>query len=58
MSVNEFINIYRIQKAKELLAKDKYYIYEIAKLVGFDDQQYFTRVFKKIVGVSPSEYRV
>ncbi|HHW32383.1 MAG TPA: response regulator [Clostridiaceae bacterium] len=58
MFVNEYINLIRIQKAKELLASKKYYLYEIANLVGFEDQQYFTRVFKKIVGVSPSEYRV
>lgn len=30
---------------------------ELAAMVGFEDQSYFTKVFKKIVGVSPGKYR-
>jgi two-component system response regulator YesN len=47
----------RIQKAKELLdhTNDKTYI--IAKNVGYDDPNYFSYVFKKKVGSSPSQYR-
>jgi len=56
MSVSEYINQIRIQKAKELLATRRYRIYEIAEQVGFSDQQYFARVFKKIVGCMPSDY--
>lgn len=56
MSVNEYINQVRVQKAKELLLSGEYRIGQIAEKVGFSDQQYFSRVFKKIVGCMPSEY--
>lgn len=56
MSVNEYINQVRIQKAKELLVHRQLRINEIAELVGFHDQQYFAKVFKRIVGCMPSDY--
>ncbi len=46
----------RIQKAKELLLQNLS-IKEITYLVGFNSQNYFTKIFKKIVGVTPSEYK-
>lgn len=57
LTVNEYINLVRINKAKELLEKSTLKVYEIAYEVGFNDQHYFSSVFKKIVGVSPTEYR-
>lgn len=55
----EYMTIIRIDKAKELLINDIIYsnIYEISNKVGFGSQHYFSRVFKKIEGVSPTEYR-
>ena len=47
----------RIQKSKELLDRTNEKTYEIAKSVGYDDPNYFSYVFKKIVGCSPSQYR-
>lgn len=47
---------YRVNKAKELLDQGAK-IKEIATLVGFQNQNYFTKVFKKITGVTPSEYK-
>ena len=47
---------YRVNKAKELLDQGAK-IKEIASLVGFQNQNYFTKVFKKITGVTPSEYK-
>jgi YesN/AraC family two-component response regulator len=47
----------RVEKAKELLKKNKLNITDIALLVGYDDYSYFSRVFKKIAGLSPREYR-
>ncbi|HHW32391.1 MAG TPA: response regulator [Clostridiaceae bacterium] len=57
LTVNEYINMVRIKKAKELLENSTLRVYEIAYEVGFNDHHYFSSVFKKIVGVSPTEYR-
>lgn len=52
-----FLNKVRIDKSKLLLANSKLSLIDIANLIGFDDQSYFTKVFKSIVGVSPGKYR-
>lgn len=57
ITVNEYINYVRIDKAKELLLKTNKRIYEIAFDVGFKDNFYFSSVFKKIVGLSPKDYQ-
>lgn len=56
-SVVEYINDFRITKAKELLQDEKYNLTEISELVGFSSLRYFSRVFKASVGESPSIYR-
>lgn len=56
-SFTQYLTNFRIDKAKELLKTTDLKTYEIAYEVGYDDPQYFSTVFKKIVGVSPSEYR-
>lgn len=57
MSFSNYIASKRIQKAKELLADEKLSIEEIAERVGYSDYFYFTKVFKKNSGISPSKYR-
>lgn len=57
LSFTEYIASRRIQKAKELLGDDKLSIEEIAEKVGYNDYFYFTKVFKKNTGISPSKYR-
>lgn len=47
----------RMAKAKEMLAIPYVRIVDVAADVGYDDYPHFTKTFKKIVGVSPSEYR-
>lgn len=47
----------RIAKAIELMKEDKVGLTEISFLVGYDDYTYFSRVFKKISGFSPREYK-
>lgn len=47
----------RISIAKKLLAKPEIKVYEVSQMVGYDEPVSFNRVFKKVVGVSPSEYR-
>ena len=57
MSINDFLNQYRITQAKYLMDETNKMVYEIAFEVGFSDQHYFSRTFKKYAGVPPSEYR-
>lgn len=54
---SEYITSKRMQKAKELLADESLSIEEIAERVGYGDYFYFTKVFKKSCGISPSKYR-
>jgi AraC-like DNA-binding protein len=51
-----FQNLIRINKAKQLLKSCKY-MTDVAILVGFSDQSHFIRKFKKIVGMTPKEYK-
>lgn len=57
MGISEHIRNLRIKKACDLLKNSKYKISEIAEKTGIPDYNYFTKVFKKNVGVTPSEYR-
>lgn len=52
-----YLSELRIEKAKELLADITVNIKEIGQKVGYRDSSYFTKVFKRITGVTPSEYR-
>lgn len=51
-----FINI-KMKRACRLLKTTDLYIYEVAQELGYTDQYYFSRIFKKVVGVSPKEYK-
>jgi len=53
----DYLNRYRILKAKKLLATTSHSIGMIARQVGFKEQSYFSRVFHKIEGISPQEYQ-
>lgn len=57
VSFLEYLSMYRISKAKELLANRDIKISEVAERVGFLDQSYFSRCFRNLVGISPSEYQ-
>ncbi len=52
----DYLNRFRILKAKTLLTTTSHNIGAIARQVGFKDQAYFSRVFRKVVGLSPQEY--
>ena len=56
-SISEYINIVRIERSKSLLLEENISIIDIANLCGFEDQSYFTKVFKHIVGITPKKYR-
>lgn len=53
----EYLANYRMAQAKRLLANPTMPVADVAVAVGFSDPSYFTRVFRKQEGVSPSEYR-
>ena len=53
----DYINKRKIEKAKQLIKNNELRMYEIALNVGMEDTAYFSRVFKKYEGISPSEYQ-
>ncbi|WP_054636585.1 response regulator [Thalassobacillus sp. C254] len=57
MTFTDFITKKRIEKSKELLVKSKKNITEISELCGFSDPNYFSRVFRKMEGEPPMQYR-
>lgn len=56
-SFTDYINWYRIEKAKELLRISHLKVHEIARSVGYWETGYFYKQFKKYVGISPTEYK-
>lgn len=57
MSCIEYITILRINKAKELFWETNKNVTEVAMAVGYGSSQYFCRVFRKQVGLTPKEYK-
>ncbi|MGJ9383531.1 response regulator transcription factor [Salipaludibacillus sp. CF4.18] len=54
---SEYLMIYRINKAKEYFNKGITRTAEVSKLVGYEDDKYFTTVFKRMEGLTPAEYK-
>ncbi|UKS28167.1 response regulator [Paenibacillus sp. HWE-109] len=54
----DYLTNARIEAAKKLLKEQKYKIYEISKMVGYENEHYFSRVFKKITGMSPIKFKL
>lgn len=52
-----YLNDYRIEKAKQLLLEPDLKVYEVADMVGFSSLPYFNRLFKSATNQSPNEYR-
>lgn len=57
VSPHRFIIEQRIAQAKFLLSTTNVKIYDVAKSIGYDDPFYFSKAFKKLTGLSPSEFR-
>lgn len=53
---NECLTEVRINAAKELLRDPKYKVYEVCDKVGYNDIKYFSQIFKRSTGMTPSEY--
>ena len=56
-SFSEYLNLIRIEESKRLLGSTDYPILDIAIAVGYRDQSYFSKVFKKYTGMTPGQYR-
>ena len=54
----DYVNILRVKKAKLLLQNNEISIKEICYATGYRDPNYFSKVFKKYQGITPSEYKV
>ena len=57
VSPNTYLQKVRIRQACELLASDDARISEVAGAVGFQDRHYFSRMFKKRMGVQPKKFK-
>lgn len=53
----EYKNELRLMKAKDLLLSGIYSVSEVSEMCGFDDANYFSRIFKKYMGISPLKYK-
>ena len=58
ITITDYLNIYRVDKAKELLEHENEMVSKIHLRVGFSSSQYFSTVFRRIVGMSPREYKL
>lgn len=53
-----YLTEYRVEEAKRLLQDPMVNIKEIGRTVGYGDSNYFTKVFRRVTGVNPTEYRI
>lgn len=56
-TLNDYINEIRVEKAKQYLMDSSIKMYEVAQLSGFSDPNYFSTIFKKYTGCTPSQFR-
>ncbi len=57
LSPNELLKDIRIKRAAKYIKENDYSIQQIAYMVGFNDAHYFSRCFKQVYGMTPSEYK-
>lgn len=57
MNLSDYINLKKIEEAQELLLETDISLVAISDFLGFSSQSHFCKVFKKITGVTPTEYR-
>lgn len=57
LSPHDYLQKYRINEACSLLRRRDFTVAEVAGSVGFSDPLYFSRIFKKLKGLSPSDYQ-
>ena len=57
VNISNYIIDIRMKKAEKLLRESDYKAYEIANMVGYTNSQYFSILFKRSIGISPTDYR-
>ena len=58
VNFSAYLNEYRIEKAKAMMADPRVNIKDVGMACGYSDSNYFARVFKRITGQTPSDYRL
>ena len=58
VNFSTYLNEYRVQKAQQLILESRLSLKDVGVTCGYRDSNYFTRVFKRITGKTPSEYRL
>ena len=56
-TLNEYITAVRVEKSKDYLRNKRIKLFEVAKCVGYNDPNYYAKVFKKLTGATPSSFR-
>lgn len=56
-TINKYITKVKVEEAKKLIREHKYSFTQISDLLCFSNSLYFSRVFKRVTGMSPSEYK-
>ena len=56
MSITDFINSYKIKKSLPMLKEGRLNVADVAFKVGYNDPKYFSRVFRKFMGMAPSSF--
>jgi AraC family transcriptional regulator len=57
LSPHQYVLRVRIERAKIHLKDDRLSVAEVSRLIGFRTQEHFTKVFRRVVGVTPSKFR-
>ena len=57
ISPNDYIRVYKVKRAAELIKSGDYTLSEIGDMTGFSTQSYFSAMFKKYYNMTPSEYK-
>jgi YesN/AraC family two-component response regulator len=57
MRFNDYVNMVRVNRAKFMLQSYRMSVKEIAATCGYSDAAYFCRVFRKVTGLTPMQYR-
>ena len=58
VNFSAYLNEYRVGKARQLVLAPRLSLKDVSTACGYADANYFTRVFKRITGKTPSEYRL